>query len=463
MFTLREICHLTTGNLLRGDPDTVVEHIHFDSRQMTKNGLFIALTGGDRDGHTFLSDAAEHQAKAALISDPSFDTTVLPAVIQVSDTEKALQTLAKAYRQSLTIPIIAVTGSNGKTTTKDMIAHLLQAKYYVYKTHQNLNNHLGLPLSLLQIKPYHQAAVLELGMNHAGEIDFLADIAQPDCSVITNVNDAHIEFFGTQEAIARAKAELLPHTRKDGLALLNGDQAHVRTLADRSPAPVRFFGRHSPENDIQLVHMQHTSQGTECTIRIRKGPSEPFVDESFFVPLYGEHNLYNLLPALYIGFEQGMNLTQTEMALQNLEISAMRFQRVSFPGKPCMAINDAYNASPASMKKAVDTFMDIDPERKKIIVLGDIYELGEHEDALHKEVGDYLNRYRPSIHLLVTVGTSSKAIAQRFSGPSEHVHDKTAVAERLVPFLDEEAALLFKASRGMKLESVIDRLQETLS
>ncbi|WP_051541120.1 UDP-N-acetylmuramoyl-tripeptide--D-alanyl-D-alanine ligase [Caldalkalibacillus mannanilyticus] len=225
MLDLQEIMNCTHGTLIQGEFEQSIDFVHFDSRKIEPNALFIALPGNQVDGHHFIHAAKQNGAICALISrtDFSFEGLEDISLIRVENTEQALQKLAAYYRQKLTIPIIGITGSNGKTTTKDMVTQLLSAKYQVYKTEGNLNNHLGLPLSLLQIKKHHTAAVLEMGMSQLGEIDFLANIAKPSISIITNIGDSHIEFLGSRDNIAKAKGEILPHTDPEQFILLNKD------------------------------------------------------------------------------------------------------------------------------------------------------------------------------------------------------------------------------------------------
>ncbi|GAB7386315.1 UDP-N-acetylmuramoyl-tripeptide--D-alanyl-D-alanine ligase [Bacillaceae bacterium] len=458
MFTLDEICALTGGKLLRGNGAARVKGVHFDSRQVQKGFLFVALTSGKRDGHTFIADAAANGAAAALVSNPS----QLPggeggncALVLVENTEKAFQTLARAYRRKLNIPFIAITGSNGKTTTKDMVAHVLAAKYKVRKTHKNFNNHLGVPLSILQVQPDDEAAVLELGMNHPGEIDFLASLVQPDISIITNVNDAHIEFFGSREKIAQAKGELLPHTKGEGFVLLNKDDPFVAALERLSPAPVYYFGLEHKDCDIRAFSLANTDEGT--LFHICAGGKRPFGDEPLLLPLFGRHNVYNVLPALFVGLRFAIAPETIRAALRNLQISQMRFQVIQ-SGDGVLIINDAYNASPASMKEAVQTFMQIYPERKKVAVLGDMFELGKLAESYHREVGTFLNRFAAEMELLVTVGEKARWIYEEYAGNKLHCPDKEEAAKALRPYRNEAHALFFKASRGMQLETIVDAL-----
>ncbi len=469
MFEIHEVVQITGGTLLRGMSEKNIHHVHFDSREITGGSLFVALTGGARDGHLFLGDAAEKGAAAALISDTELAANMNTgnmALILVKDTLKAFQTLASEYRNRLNIPVIAITGSNGKTTTKDMVAHVLGQKMNVYKTYKNLNNHLGVPLSLLQIKAEHEAAVLEMGMNHYGEIDLLASLARPTVGVITNVNDAHIEFFGSRENIARAKGELLSHVDRRGYVLLNGDDPVVVNLHQLYSGKVHYFSVNPSDSvrdqtlpiaDIQAGNVTYYEGGTRFEVRME---GDSFVLE---MPLFGLHNVSNVLPAIWIGINNGLSRDEIRHALSTLKISGMRFE-VSQGPLGSVLINDAYNASPASMKEAVKTFMNIYPDRDKVLVLGDMFELGSQSDDLHREVGAFIEKLagqhgnRPEI--LVTIGEQSEHIHRAYVGNKQHFHSKEDAISFLKKYLQPQYALLFKASRGMKLEQMVHALLE---
>ena len=450
MFTLDELLHITNGILYAKGNDSVIESVHFDSRQLTPNSLFIALTSGTADGHDFLSNAFQQGASCAIIS-KKIDISSFSGVnlILVDDTELAFQSIAKAYREQLDIQVIAVTGSSGKTSTKDVIAHVLGTKKQVFKTFKNLNNHLGLPLSILQIKPEHEVAVLELGMNHAGEIDLLASIAQPTISVITNIGDAHIEFFGTREKIADAKAELLPHTSKDGFVLLNRDNDLCDYLASKSPVKTYYYSV-SNFGDIFTTFLKTIDRGMSFSVQLGDKTIE-----DLFIPLFGEHNVSNTLTALFIANALGFKEDEMKQALATLTISEMRFQVIDIQNEG-VVINDAYNANPTSMKASISTFSKIFPSRKKVLILGDMFELGEDSYELHADIGFFLNDYTE--YILYTLGEESKAISDQFLGDSSHFTNYEELTTQLKSYINSDHVLLFKGSRGMKLEKIINAL-----
>ncbi|WCK53472.1 UDP-N-acetylmuramoyl-tripeptide--D-alanyl-D-alanine ligase [Aneurinibacillus sp. Ricciae_BoGa-3] len=458
MFTIEQIISSTGGRLIGGSTDSRVTNVHFDSRQIKEGGLFVALAGGTRDGHEFLSTAGAQGAVAALVSDEKkTQAAQLPSsfsLVLVEDTEKAFQDLARSYRNRLSIPIAAITGSNGKTTTKDILAHILEGKLKVYKTYKNFNNHLGVPLSLLQISPDTEAAVLELGMNHAGEIDFLAEMVQPTYTVITNVNDAHIEFFGTREAIARAKGEILPHTSPNGFACLNLDNDLVPGLAQLNPGTTYFYhieqeGEPPVAADITASSIWFDNAGSHFTVKTAEG------EAACFMPLFGMHNISNALPGIFIALHIGLTLDEIAGRLASLEISSMRFERID-GRNGLLVINDAYNASPTSMLASVRTFLSIYPERKKVLVLGDMFELGSQEEQYHREVGEQLATMDGEFQV-IAVGALARHIAEGCT-KAEYFPTKEEAAKRLAAFASEDYAILLKASRGMRLEDLLGGL-----
>lgn len=452
--TFTQLAKMAEGILVHGDPAASISSVHFDTRQLESGSLFVPIVG-NRDGHDFIRQAIEQGAVATLVSNQAKLPEDLPqetGIILVNDTLRAFQKLSAAYRRQFDIPVVAVTGSNGKTTTKDIIAHVLSAKRSVYKTYKNLNNHLGAPYSLLQLEPHHEAAVLEVGMNHAGEIDLLASLVKPKYSVITTIGDSHLEFFGTREKIALAKAEILPHTDPDGLVLLNGDSELLHKISHLYDGPVWFYSVEGPA-DVWAEHLTTDERGTSFTVHL---PDQPGF--SVFLPLYGKHNIANSLPAIAIANRLGMTAADIQAALSTVSISAMRFE-VSRSDSGAILINDAYNASPSSMRAAIDTFAEILPAYRKVLVLGDMYELGDNSESLHTQVGEYLNRYPEQFELLVTIGSLTEHLHQAYTGKKQHFATKEEAEATLCPYVSQEFALLFKASRGMKLETLLEAVK----
>ncbi|GED72825.1 UDP-N-acetylmuramoyl-tripeptide--D-alanyl-D-alanine ligase [Brevibacillus reuszeri] len=443
------------GLLLAGSPNLAISSVHFDTRQLTTGSLFVALTGGVRDGHDFLLQAAEQGAAAAIISNQEKIPAQLPndfGLILVNDTERAFQKLAGAYRKDFSIPYVAITGSIGKTTVKDIVAHVLASQVPVYKTYKNLNNHLGVPLSLLQIEEQHEAAVLELGMNHTGEIDLIASLAKPDISVITYIGESHLEFFGTREKIALAKAELLPHTAPDGLVLLNKDSEYLPMVAHLFAGEIMYYSVTGP-TDLWAERITPVEDGTQFDICFASGERTPA-----FIPLFGTHSVLNSLPSVAIAKRLGISIEQIVAALATIKLSAMRFEQV--PSRHgSLYISDAYNASPTTMEAAIRTFADLFSDRKKVLVLGDMYEMGPESIEMHAQVGTNINDLVDHFELLVTIGDESRNIHDAYHGEKLHFLTKAEALTALLPLRDASHAFLFKASRGMELWTMLTDLE----
>lgn len=449
--SLKQVSIMGGGLLLAGNPEELIFSVHFDSRHLEPGGLFIAISGKARDGHEFLLQAASSGAKAAIISDPANIPAGMPAdfgFILVNDTLRAFQKLSLAYRKNFSIPFIAVTGSNGKTTTKDIIAHLLAQKLPLYKTYKNFNNHLGVPYSLLQLEPSHEAAVLEVGMNHAGEIDLLAALVEPQISVITYIGEQHIEHFGSREKIALAKAELLPYTDPNGMVLLNGDNEYLRMVSHLYPGKILYYSLTGPA-DIWASNLVSDEKGTHFDVHFESG-------ESFtvYLPLHGKHNVLNALPAIAIARYFDLTIEEITSALATVSVSGMRFE-IIHPPTGEIVVNDAYNASPSSMEVSLTTYASLFPERKKVLVLADMLELGEESAAMHRYVGELANRLRESFALLVSIGERARQYYEAFEGEKLHFASKEEALPALLSLKTKEYAVLFKGSRGIKMETLI--------
>lgn len=452
--SLQQAAHMAQGLLIQGEPSLAINSAHFDTRQLEAGGLFIAIRGEARDGHQYIGVAIQAGARAAMVSDLALLPPDLPAhfgIILVNDTLRAYQKLAAAYRHAFSLPIIAVTGSNGKTTTKDMIAHILGEKLSIYKTYKNFNNHLGVPFSLMQVQESHEAAVLELGMNHAGEIDLLASLVKPTISVITFIGPSHLEYFGSLDKIALAKAELLPHTDPHGFVLLNGDNPYLRKIASLYEGDVRYYSVEGPA-DIWADNLETDEHGIHFAVHFADGESYPL-----YLPLFGRHNVLNVLPAVAIARHFGMRPKEIRSALSSLTLSAMRFE-VQRASSGSIFVNDAYNASPVSMEAAISTFAEIFPERKKVLVLGDMFELGSDSDMMHREVGRTANRYKERISLLIAIGNHSRHLYDAYEGEKLYFASKDEALASLRPLCTKEHALLFKASKGMALWTLIEAM-----
>ena len=384
--TVREIAEAVGGKLLGAfdDLDRTVTHVFTDSREPDPGALFIPLVGERFDGHAFIHDALTGGAAGCFTQRER--ETYLPGkfYIKVSSTQKALRDLARHYKQKFKIPFVGVTGSVGKTTTKDMVAAVLGEKFKVLKTEGNFNNEVGLPLTLLRLNRQHELCVLEMGMNHFGEIEYLSGIVEPDVALITNIGDAHIENLGSRENILKAKCEIFSHMKPGGLAVLNGDDALLTTLRGGLPFQTVFCGT---AEGLEYRASQVWSDGehkVDCRVDTPEGgfPVE--------IPALGNHMLYPTLMAAAVGQHFGMTGEEIARGVLRFAPTKMRMN-ILRRGDGITILDDAYNANPQSMRAAVEVLSKTGGTYK-IAVLGDMFELGPLAPTLHAGVGAYLGR-----------------------------------------------------------------------
>ncbi len=442
------------GGKFSGPADVNFCGVTIDSRQVEKENLFIAIIGEKHDGHDFLDQVWEKGAVGALVSR---DIAPPPGrfIVQVDNTLKALQDLASYYRNLLNPLVIGITGSNGKTTTKDFISAVIGQEKPTLKTPGNLNNQYGLPLTLLKLGAKEEVAVVEMGMNAPGEIALLSSIAKPEIGVLTNIGPAHLEFLKDLEGVAKAKGEMVEALPPDGVLVFNGDDPYARKLAADFPGEKIPFG--FDENnlikgeEIKRLGYQNIALGVSI-----KGDFQ-----LFRLPLLGKHNAYNALAAIGVGWLLGIPLTKIGEGLLKAELSGNRMEIKKMP-QGFLLINDSYNANPTSMEHAIEILVEISGGRK-IALLGDMLELGRSSEKFHREIGGLIAR--KNIDLLLTRGDGGKLIG---SGARE----KGFPARKIINFPDNEKALeflkknldindtiLIKGSRGLQLEKVARGLE----
>ncbi|MBC8016426.1 MAG: UDP-N-acetylmuramoyl-tripeptide--D-alanyl-D-alanine ligase [Sporomusaceae bacterium] len=444
-FTIDEVCLATKGKVCSEPCSEKFIGICTDTRKVKSGDLFIPLVGETFDGHDFIDQAVKNGAKGILSSRPDIVVPSNIILIMVDDTLMALQGLARFHRQRFTIPIIAITGSNGKTTTKDMTAAILSSQLNVLKTEANYNNEIGLPLTLLQLTEQHEVAVVEMGMRGAGQIRQLARIALPTIAIITNVGETHIELLGSIEAIAAAKAELLEVIPANGLTILNADDHYVREMAKQVRSRVTLFGLE--QGNIKADQIQNNIQGMDFECHSAQG------EFSIHVPTIGKHNIYNALAAIAAGLEVGLTAEDISCGLRTFNASPMRLH-VEAMGD-YIIINDAYNASPMSMTAAIDTLVEV-AKGRKVVVLGDMLELGDIGAAAHRQIGEKLAQCR--IDIVVTVGmlasyTAQAAIDGGIAAVACYSHNEAS--EALKKLIKPSDTILIKGSRGMKMENMV--------
>jgi len=423
--------------------------VAIDSRQVQPSDLFIALPGEHRHGREFIPDAISRGAAGVIAEKQPRDLPHDVCFFQVDNTLAALQRLAAYWRGKYRVKVVGITGSVGKTTCKELTAAVLSSGYQVLKSEANLNTEIGLPLTLLQLRPEHEQVVLEMGMYGLGDIRLLCQMARPQIGVVTNVGPVHLERLGTLEAIAQAKAELVESLPVDGWAVLNGDDPLVAAMAERTSARVALFGE-SPQCSVRGTVL--STSGLEG-ISFRLTCDDESVDVS--APLPGRHNLYNALAAATVGLADGLSLQEVAAALATADV-LLRLRVLSGP-QGSTILDDTYNASPASMLAALDLLAEL-PGRH-LALLGDMLELGTFEEEGHCLVGE---RAAQTTDILYTVGERGRIIGEAAQAAGHQdvrfLASKEAAAAAIRETLSEGAHLLVKASRAMALETVIEEL-----
>jgi UDP-N-acetylmuramoyl-tripeptide--D-alanyl-D-alanine ligase len=429
------------------DPKAVATGYSIDSRTIREGELFFAVKGENLDGHDFVQQALEKGAVAAVVSQENSPRSDVP-LIRLDDTLVALQTLATAVRRLWGKSLIGVTGSTGKTTTKEAIAHVLATRYQVHKSEGNFNNHFGLPLMLLKLEPEHEVAVVELGMSHAGEIAALGKIAQPEIGVVTNVAPVHLEFFNSVAGIARAKYELIESLPATGTAVLNVDDEYVSQFGRDFRGKVVTYGLAALAN-VRAENIETRGQeGSKFDAVV--GDSREIVK----LPLLGEHNVYNALAAVAVGVDSGLTLGEAATALASLEAADKRGQVVQVGN--ITVINDCYNCNPTALRAMTDALANM-PAKRRIVVAGAMLELGPTEEDLHRECGRYIAAKKIDLLLGVRGAAQQMVEAAKQAGmQAEFVNTPEEAGEWLARETRDGDVVLMKASRGVKLERALE-------
>ena len=406
-----------------------IANVVMDSRKVKENSLFFAIN----NGNNYIDEVLEKGA-TLVIADNYLGSD--KRVIKVEDTIVAMQELARDYRKALKLVIIGITGSNGKTTTKDMVYSVLSQKYRCKKTEGNYNNHIGLPFTILQLEDGDEIAVLEMGMSGFGEIDKLCEISSPDYGIITNIGDSHLEFLKTRENVFKAKGEMIKYISEENL-IVYGDDFYLRNLVGLTVG----FGDNCKE---QIRDFQDMESGLEFMLD----------GENYHVGLNGKHNCLNAAMSVVIGKKLKIDSSLIQKGFQNLELTPMRFQKIEKDS--IIYINDAYNASPISMNYSLETFDKLYNEREKIVVLGDMLELGENEIEYHKQVLEKALSIRvDKIYIYGERMKEAQSLLEN-SDKIEHFQDKKRISEKIKKSPLERKAVLLKGSRGMKMEEIIE-------
>lgn len=427
--------------------DTKIKEITTDSRQHLQQSLFIPLKGERFDAHDFIQSVYEKGAVATLtmnekVQDPRLCT------IYVKDTNRALLDLACFYRKKFEIPVVGITGSVGKTSTKEIIAAVLSGKFNVHKTEGNFNNEIGLPLTLFRLRESHKAAVIEMGMNHFGEIHNLSTCALPQVGVITNIGTSHIENLGSREGILKAKLELLDGLATEGLLVVNGDNDLLEGLKDL-PIHTVFYGL-SEKNDYFAKNIRSEGEYTSADISTPRG------QYTICIRALGEHMIYNTLAAIAVAEYYGLTEEEIKIGLSYYTPTKMRMH-ITVLENEITVIDDTYNASPDSMCAALKVLRDYETSGKRIAVLGDMFEMGKFAPDLHEKVG--ISASELNIDVLCAVGQLATHIFegyQKHGGKEAYYYkDKEAFIQDMKNRLQAGDTVLFKASRGMHFEEML--------
>lgn len=446
-FTPGEVLIATKGTCIASSAVESFAGVSTDTRTITPGALFVALSGERFDGHEYIAEALNKGAAGMIVSREPVGLLPGVAVFLVTDTWTAFEDLARFHRCRFQIPVIAVTGSNGKTSTKDMIAAVLSTKLNILKTEANFNNEIGLSQTLLKMNDKHQAVIVEMGMRGRGEIAELAGIALPTVGVVTNVGETHLERLGSIENIAAAKAELVEALDGQGVAILNGDDVHVRAMSEKTAARVVYYGQKA-ETDVRAMNVSQSAQAGafDCTVGSTSFPVS--------IPMPGIHNVYNALAAIAVGVELGVETDLISQGLAQFEPGKMRLNIGQYGH--VTVIDDTYNASPLSMAAAIEVLASV-AKGRKLAAIGDMLELGTAAQAAHAKVGVQLAAV--GVEVVLTLGELARvagetALQQGVLAVIECNDHEHAIRE-LRKILRPGDTLLLKGSRGMTMEKLL--------
>jgi len=460
--TIKQIIKATKGKLIQGNPEHICKNFSKDTRTIQKGDTYIAIKGENFNGNLFWKQALEKGADTVIVSEISEEEKELEKyadknIIQVEDTLDALYEIAKQKRSLYQIPVIAITGSVGKTSTKDIVANVVSQKYKTLKTMGNNNNNIGLPFTILKLQE-EEAMVLEMGMNHFGEISLLTNIAKPDICIITNIGTSHIGNLGSRENILKAKLEILEGTDNPTIIVNNdNDLLHKWQEENKNEKNIFTYGMQEKSNlNAKDIKLKGDSSEFTCTINNQ--------NIKMTIPVGGEHFILNALCAVSVGKILGMEADKIVAGIENFQLTKKRMDITELENG-IKIINDAYNASLESMQASLKYLSEFKSNRK-IAVLGDMLELGEYTQKLHEQVGDAVKQN--GVDILITSGKSAKYIgeeAKKLGMPSTkvyHYERKEEIIEKLKKIIKAKDVILFKASNGMKFFELAEEIQKSL-
>lgn len=454
--TLRNIAAACSGQLVctKEQEEINIKGAVLDSRLVEEGYLFFATKGEKVDGHSFIPQVAEKKA-ACVVCEKVPENVDIPYIL-VEDSFVALKQIATFYRENITIPIVGITGSVGKTSTKEIISSVLSTRYNVLKTEGNFNNEVGLPLTILRIRDEHKVAVVEMGINHFGEMHRLSEIAKPDICVITNIGQCHLEFLGSREGILKAKSEIFDFMNPEGYVCVNGDDDMLSTIKEVHGHKPVSYGL-TMKNDVYVTNVKNNGiLGSTASIYLN--------DETFDVeiPLPGEHMVMNALAATCVGDLLGLTTEEIAEGIKNVKPVGGRSNLIVLEDR--MILDDCYNANPVSMKAAID-LLNL-ANTRKVAILGDMFELGEGQERMHSEIGTYA--VETGINVLVCVGELSRnmfnaAVKAKEATDKEiqvyHMKDREEAIKNINNILNKGDTILVKASHGMGFAEVVKALQ----
>lgn len=438
--TIKKILEITNGKLICGNEEEVIESYSKDTRTINQGECYVGIQGENFDGNKFYKDAFKLGAKACILDTFGATDEEMGNIILVEDSVKAVQDIASYVIDNIDAKVVAITGSAGKTGTKDMIYSVLSKKYKVLKSPGNFNNDIGLPFVVLSYIN-EDILVLEMGMNGIGQIDRLSKIAKPDVAVITNVGTAHIGLLGSRENILKAKLEILNGMNSDGTLVINNDNDLLSTVKDIPQNIVRFGINNESNYNASNVVTKNGKTFFEIN------------GMEYNVPVLGKVFAYNALCAYSVGKLFDISDEDIKDALENVILTGNRMQIIE--EENYTIINDTYNANKEAMMSSLDTINSF--ENRKVAILGDMLELGEFEEDIHREVGKYANN---KIDLLITIGNLSKFINEEFNGTKYHFDTKQDAMNNLNDIIQKDDVILVKASQGMKLIEIVDFLRK---
>lgn len=444
--TFNELVVALEGEIIVEGNNKSFNNFCTDTRKIEADNIFLALKGDNFNGNKYIEEAMKKGASIAIVDEVHFDSIKIDGtVIKVEDTYKALLNLAKFYRKKLGIKVVGITGSTGKTSTKDLVAAFLSYKYKVFKTKGNFNNHIGLPLMILGLDSSIEIAVLELGMSNLGEIHTLADCARPDVAIITNIGLSHIENLKTKENILKAKMEITDFFTRDSVLIVNGEDSYLNNLKEETFKIIKTGYEKTHKFNAENIIL-----GDETTsFMINDGDKQ----QQFILPMVGAHNVLNALLGIAVAKALKVNYSEMKEGLKNIEATSMRLEFIKSKG--ITIINDCYNASPDSMKAALDVLNNYKGGRK-IAILGTMRELGDESSKAHRATGEYA---KEKVDILITTGEFKEDYKIGFGTEQVIIYKtKEEIIEDLCNITKKDDVILVKASRGIKFEEIVNKL-----